>query len=206
MLAGGEAFDKLGVEDVLAILRKARGTRRRASGASKKLAYTLLLIGICCLKQKRFMNITSPNVWTEPIIGSRQEWKKDRWKFLIIGAGLLVIFIVVCLRCGFVNKVLLECFGAVTAFTYAYFWLFTFFPRRIVLGEDRISIFCGGARQTTAAIQIYYSEIRNVEVVPEGTRYLIRLATDSSKTVDIYATNKNIVDVLSAKVNKPTIK
>jgi hypothetical protein len=144
--------------------------------------------------------------WIEPVIGSRQEWKKDRWRFVKIGACLLVVLVVSYFVWGSFNRAYLECFGAVTVFIYAYLWLLTFFPRRIVLSDGYISIFRGGARGTTPSIKVDCLDIKKMEVFPDRGRYLIRLTKASNDTMDLYATNKSVVDMLDTALSNNSKK
>jgi hypothetical protein len=86
--------------------------------------------------------------------------------------------------------------AGVAIFTYTYLWLFAFFPRRIVLFEDRISIFRGGSRGMSASIKVYYSDINKIKVTPENGIYLIILTLASGKDVALYSPDKNGVDSL----------
>src|SRR5580698_7942724 len=88
--------------------------------------------------------------WGEPVVGSRREWKSDRWRFFKIGACLVPVFLVCAWIYGSITLRFVECMAGVAIFAYTYLWVFTFFPRRIVLFENRMSIFRGGSKATSA--------------------------------------------------------
>lgn len=138
--------------------------------------------------------------WIEPVIGSRREWKSDRWRFLKIGVCLIPVFFVCAWVYGSITRQFVECMAGVAVFTYTYFWVFTFFPRRIVLYEDRISIFRGGSRGTSASIKVYYSDIQQIKVAPETKIFLITLMLSSGKDIALYSPDSKGVDSINGQL------
>jgi hypothetical protein len=177
-----------------------------------------LVVGKLIFREGRtkFMGTQDPNrfswqgvySWIEPVVGSRREWKSDRWRFLKIGACLIPVFFVCAWVYGSITRQFVECMVGVAVFTYTYFWVFTFFPRRIALYEDRISIFRGGSRGTSASIKIYYSDIKHIKVAPETNFFLITLTLSSGKDMALYSPDSKGVDSLNGQLKefRPSLK
>jgi len=85
----------------------------------------------------------------------------------------------------------------VVVFTFTYLWIFTFFPRRIVLFEDRISIFRGGSRGMSAAINVPYSDVKQMKVISENQIYRIALTLASGREISLYSRDNNPMDSLN---------
>jgi len=85
--------------------------------------------------------------------------------------------------------------AGITVFICAYFWIYSFLPRRIVLYDDRVSIF-QVTKGYSAWIKIYYSDIRRMQVIADGKHYLIKMTLVSGKDIVFYAPDYNGVDAL----------
>jgi len=135
--------------------------------------------------------------WNEPVVGSRREWKSDHWRFGKIAACLVPVILLCALFYGSINWLFVECMAGVVVFTYTYLWIFTFFPRRIVLFEDRISIFRGGSRGTSAAVKVSYSDVKQMKVISENQIFRIELTLTSGREVSLYSRDTNPMDSLN---------
>jgi hypothetical protein len=140
--------------------------------------------------------------WNEPVAGSRREWKNDHWRFWKIGICVVPVFFVCAWAYGSLTLSLLECMAGITVFAYAYLWLLSFFPRYIVLFEDRISLFRSGSKGASAAIRIYFSEIKEMNVTSENGMCKIELKLVSGKEVILYSLDANSVSQLDKLLGK----
>ncbi len=134
--------------------------------------------------------------WTEPVAGSRHEWKSDHWRFWKIGACLVPVFFVCAWVYGSITLHFVECMAGVAAFTFVYFWGRTFLPRFITLFKDKIAVMRGGSKYMSASIEVYYSEIKQMEVVSAGRFYSVKLTLASGKKIALYARDKRDLDAL----------
>lgn len=139
----------------------------------------------------RFSSWQGVYSWIEPVAGSRREWKDDHWRFWKIAACLVPVFFACAWKFGSITLLFLKCMAGVAAFTYAYLWLFSFFPRRIVLFDDRISIFRTGSRGASAAITIDFSDIQEMNTTPESRMFHIKLKLISGKETILYSSDEN---------------
>ena len=130
------------------------------------------------------------------MVGSRRDWKSDRWRFLKIGTCLVPVFVLCAWLYGSITLHFVECMAGIAVFTFTYLWVFSFVPRSIALYKDRIAIFRGGSRQGSAAIKAYYSDIKQAQVIPENGIYLVKLTLVSGKEIALYAREKNDLDAL----------
>jgi len=140
--------------------------------------------------------------WSEPVIGSRREWKRDRFRLLIIGACLLPIVSAIAWARNVLSWLFVECLLGVALFAYVYFWVFSFFPRVIVLFDDHIAFVKSGSRGTTASLKVRYSDLKQVRTTIEGGIYLIELTPASGKAIALYSRSTNDVDALKRLIDQ----
>ncbi|GEM_PF-2647859 len=119
--------------------------------------------------------------WSEPSLGSRLDWRGDPWRFLTLGLIPLTIFSVAgfC-HLGF-SLESVAWLGGVSAVFMVYVWLNTFFPRLIRLFEDKVIITRAG--RSLSGKNVYYANIRSIDIVSEKKNVIITLNLKAGGTV-----------------------
>jgi hypothetical protein len=134
--------------------------------------------------------------WSEPVAGSRLEWKNDRWRWAKLALIPAVIFGVAAFsHIPFSLKSTMWLF-IISGLFVTYLWAATFFPRLIRLFEDRLVITKGGSR-SLAGTKTYYSEISEMRVTQQPKNYMVWLKMRSGKNVTLFSPDKKGIDQLN---------
>jgi hypothetical protein len=133
--------------------------------------------------------------WTEPVAGSRFEWRNDRWRFLKLALVPGVIFIVAAFSHVSFSPKSIMWLSIISGFFVTYVWATTFFPRLIRLFENRLVISKGGGR-SLAGTTTYYSDILEMRVKQQSKNYMVSFKLNKGKNVTLFSPDKKGIDQL----------
>jgi hypothetical protein len=138
--------------------------------------------------------------WSEPICGSRLEWRNDRFRFVKLALIPSSIFGVAAFYKFWTSAQVVVWLSIISGALVGYLWLLTFLPRQVDVFDDRIT-FRRPLNRNVFGISIYFSDIKNVDLDTVGAIWRISLVETNGERAAFFTRDKEMANGIVQLIN-----